>query len=133
MKRERVTDCGGRTRAFGTTIRRYIVSVTVSALIIGSGVVTPPLDLRAQEETTRKTKKEVPPQFPPLARQLRLFGTARVAVVISPEGKVKSAHSIGGPPVFVPSAEEAAKHWEFEPATKETTQVLEFKFERHEN
>jgi TonB family protein len=129
MKPERVSGCGSRTRAFHTR-RGYIVTLTLIllVLIIGAGAVTPSLDLWAQQEMTRKTKKEVPPQFPLLARQLSLSGTVRVAVVISPEGKVKSAHAVGGPPLFMAPAEEAAKQWEFEPNSKESTQVLEFQF-----
>ena len=127
MKRERVRYCRTRTGVLGTSTG-YITKLILLLLAISVGVVTPSLDLRAQQEMTRKTKKEVPPQFPPLARQLRLEGTVRVAVVVSPEGKVKTAHAVGGPPLFVPSAEEAAKQWEFEPNGKETTQVLEFQF-----
>lgn len=132
MKRERVRYCKTRTRVLGASTG-HIIKLILLLLAMSVGVVTPSLDLRAQQEVTRKTKKEVPPQFPPLARQLRLEGTVRVAVVISPEGKVKTAHAVGGPPLFTPSAEEAAKQWEFEPNSKETTQVLEFQFVKANN
>jgi TonB family protein len=129
MKHERVTHCRTRTLVYGTSTV-YISKLILLLLTIGLGVVTPSLDLCAQQEMTRKTKKEVPPQFPPLARQLGLSGTVRVAVVITPVGKVKTAHAVGGPPLFMSPAEEAAKQWEFEPNSKETTQVLEFQFVR---
>jgi hypothetical protein len=32
--------------------------------------------------------------------------------------------------LFVTAAVDAANHWEFEASTKETTQTLEFKFDR---
>lgn len=85
-------------------------------------------DLWAQREQTRKTKKEVKPEIPPQAAKWKLSGTVRVAVVVGQNGKVKSAHAIGGPPLFIPSAEAAARKWEFEPGTEETSQVLDFIF-----
>ena len=129
MKRERVTCGRTKTRVVGTG-NGYIARLILLLLTIVLGAMTAPLYLCAQQEVSRKTKKEVSPQFPPLARQLGLSGTVRVAVVISPEGKVKSAHAVGGPPLFMAPAEEAAKQWEFEPNGKETTQVLEFQFVR---
>jgi TonB family protein len=129
MKREPVTCCRTKTRVLSTSTG-YIAKLVLLLLTIVLGGVTPSLDLRAQQEVTRKAKKEVSPQFPPLARQLGLSGTVRVAVVISPEGKVKTAHAVGGPPLFMSPAEEAAKQWEFEANSKETTQVLEFQFVR---
>jgi TonB family protein len=96
------------------------------ALTAGTLVHAP--DLRAQQQTSRKAKKKVQPEFPPLARQAGLSGTVRVTVVITPAGKVKSAHAVGGSPMFIPAAEAAAKQWEFEPANEETSEVLEFQF-----
>ncbi len=101
-------------------------------LLILAGLVaaasTAPPHLCAQQEVSRKAKKVVQPLYPQLARQLKLQGTVRVSVVITPDGKVKSARALGGSPVLIPAAEEAAKHWEFETASKETTQVVEFTF-----
>lgn len=125
MKGESVTCWRAKARVVGAG---YIAGLILLLLMVVLGVVTPSLNLYAQQEMTRKTKKEVTPQFPPLARQLNLSGTVRVAVVISPEGKVKTAHAIGGPPLFMAPAEVAAKQWEFETYSKETTQVLEFQF-----
>jgi TonB family protein len=129
MKRESVPCWRTKTRVVVTSTG-YIARLILLLLTVVLGVVTPSLNLFAQQEMTRKTKKEVTPQFPPLARQLGLSGTVRVAVVISAEGKVKTAHAIGGPPLFMSAAEEAAKQWEFESNSKETTQVLEFQFVR---
>jgi TonB family protein len=85
-------------------------------------------ELRAQEKEHRQVKKQVSPLFPPLARQAGLVGTVKIEVVIAPDGKVKSARAVGGSPVFITAALEAAKQWTFEPASKETIQVMEFRF-----
>jgi TonB family protein len=84
----------------------------------------------AQEEANRKIKKQVKPQYPALASQMKLSGTVKVTVVVAPDGKVTSARAVGGHPLFVTAAVDAANHWEFEASTKETSQTLEFKFDR---
>jgi len=102
-------------------------------LILVAGIFSRAPELRAQQDAPRKVKKEVKPQYPPLASQLKLSGTVKVNIVIAPDGKVTSAHATGGHPVFVPAAVDAASHYEFEPAAKETTQTIEFKFARDNN
>jgi len=93
-----------------------------------AGVFVQTINLSAQQETSRRSKKEVKPEYPHIAHELKLSGTVKVTVVVSPNGTVKSAHATGGHPVLLGPAEDAAKHWEFEPADKETSQVLEFQF-----
>jgi TonB family protein len=85
-------------------------------------------ELRAQEQVVRQVKKRVSPLFPPLARQTGLAGTVKIEVVVAPDGKVKSARAVGGPPVFITAALEAAKQWVFTPASMETNQLIEFEF-----
>jgi|SRR5882724_8610735 len=107
----------------------YKKSTWILAVILALGAMcggTP--NLFAQKEQTRKVKKEVKPEYPALAMNWRLSGTVKVSIVVDPGGKVKSAHALGGPPLFLPAAEAAAKQWQFEPASEETTQVLEFVF-----
>ena len=82
-----------------------------------------------EKETARKVKKQVKPRYSALAIQLKLSGTVKVAVVIAPNGKVKSARAVGGHPVLVPAAVDAANQWEFEANSKETNQTLEFQFD----
>ncbi len=97
-------------------------------LMAMAGLFARPPELWSQEREHRQVKKQVAPIFPQLARQEGLAGTVKIEVVIAPNGKIKSARAVGGPPVFITAALEAAKQWKFEPAGKETTQVLEFNF-----
>ena len=99
-------------------------------LIAIAGMFSRAPGVSAQEEATRKIKKQVKPQYPALATQMKLSGTVKVAVVVAPDGKVTSARAVGGHPLFVAAAVDAANHWEFEASSKETSQTLEFKFDR---
>ena len=109
-------------RAFQLWIWRFALLMAMAGMFVRGP------ELRAQERALRQVKKQVSPLFPPLARQAGLAGTVKIEVVVALDGKVKSARAVGGPPVFITAALEAAKQWVFEPAGKETTQILEFAF-----
>ena len=86
----------------------------------------------SQVEANRKAVKTVKPEYPALADKMHITGAVKVAVIISPDGKVKSTRVVGGHPLLIPAATDAAKHWQFEPDSKETSQVIEFKFDATE-
>jgi TonB family protein len=81
------------------------------------------------EELNRKAKTKVSPAYPPVARRMSITGTVRLAVVVSPNGAVKSARVVGGHPVLVDAAMDAMKRWKFEPAPTESSGIVEFKFQ----
>jgi TonB family protein len=79
-------------------------------------------------EIKRKAKYVEKPVYPELAKRLNLTGVVKVEVTIGADGKVKRTHIVGGHPVLAAEAERAALQCEFEPAPKESTEVIEFKF-----
>ena len=85
-----------------------------------------------QVEANRKAVKTVKPEYPALADKMHITGAVKVAVIISPDGKVKGTRVVGGHPLLIPAATDAAKQWQFEPDSKETSQVIEFKFDAPE-
>ena len=82
----------------------------------------------AQEETNRKVKTQVAPQYPSLAKRNGISGTVKVLVTIAPAGGVTTAKATGGHPLLVESAVDAVKQWKFESAKEETRQTIEVKF-----
>lgn len=83
----------------------------------------------AEDHPERKVRVKVEPVYPEIARKMRLNGTVRVEVVISPNGNVKETKVIGGHPILVTAAVDAVKKWKFDPANAETTGILEIKFD----
>ena len=67
--------------------------------------------------------------YPELARKMHIAGTVKIEVVVAPNGTVKDARIVGGHPVLASAALDAAKKWRFEPATGESSGVIDFKFE----
>jgi TonB family protein len=94
-------------------------------LLIVGAVVATSLPASAQD---RKIKTKAPVVYPELARHMHISGTVKVEVTVEPSGSVSKVKPIGGHPLLIESASEAASKCKFETAPTETTQVLEFNF-----
>jgi protein TonB len=82
----------------------------------------------AASDSARKVKSKVVPQYPAIARQLNLHGKARIEARVSADGHVTSTNVVGGHPTLASAAEEAIRKWRFEPAPKETIEIIEVIF-----
>jgi TonB family protein len=60
---------------------------------------------------------------------MALTGTVRVEAIISPDGSVKTVEVKGGHPVLVQAAVNAVRRWKWEPASHESRQLVEVKFD----
>jgi TonB family protein len=112
-------------------LRRTGSLLAVAAILVGAGVS----GIRAQDsdnEIVRRAKSKVQPVYPDLARKMNITGTVKVQVTVAPNGTVKDAKVVGGHPVLASAALEAVKKWRFEPASVESTGVVDFKFEPHQ-
>lgn len=105
-----------------------LVATTAGAAII-SPVPAMAQQENKSEELTRKAKTKVSPIYPDMARRMNISGTVRLAVVVAPNGVVKTTHVLGGHPVLVNAAVDAVKQWKFETAPTESSGVVEFKFQ----
>ncbi len=81
-----------------------------------------------QEDGGRKIKQRVAPVYPELARKLNVSGTVKVELTVAPSGNVKFVKPLGGHPVLIEAASDAARKWKFEPAKDETTTIVQFNF-----
>jgi len=109
---------------------KALLALFILLLIVGSGQVGAQQQQQAQNaEIVRRAKSRVEPVYPELARRMNITGTVKIEVVVSPNGTVKDARVVGGHPVLAGAALEAAKKWRFEPATTESSGVIDFKFE----
>jgi TonB family protein len=109
-------------------IRKDAVLLMAVALAVSGGAE----GLRgqdAQSDIARRAKSKVQAVYPDLARKMNITGTVKVEVVVLPNGKVKEAKVVGGHPVLANAALDAVKKWRFEPATLESTSIVDFKFE----
>ena len=105
---------------------RFLAAVAVSVLVLGTAAA----QTSSVEESKRKIKSKVNPQYSELARSMHLSGKVKIELVIAPDGRVKSSRAIGGHPLLVQSCLDAVKDWRFEESREETTQIFEFEFKQ---
>ena len=124
------------------TLNKWLVAA-VLGIATASMIATPSLsyaqDTHAQEtlsqdevktdDLARKPKSKVAPVYPDVARRMNIEGTVKLAVVVSPNGTVKSSKAVGGHPLLVNAALTAMRQWKFETAPSESSGIVEFKFQ----
>ena len=77
----------------------------------------------------RKVVSKITPVYPTLARTMNIHGVVRVEAQVEPNGTVKAVDVKGGHPLLTQSAVTAVGHWKFEPASHETKELIELKFD----
>lgn len=111
--------------------RRLAILGLSLALVLGGSLVLP-RKATAQDASAdagkRKVRSKVAPEYPELARRMNLTGKVKIEATISADGRVTNTAVIGGSPVLVGAATDALKKWRFEPAAKDTNEVIEFEF-----
>lgn len=57
----------------------------------------------------------VEPQYPPLARQMRIQGVVELLAVVGTDGRIRELRLLSGSPLLAPAAMDAVKHWVYRP------------------
>lgn len=69
-----------------------------------------------RSEALSSVVSRIPPEYPSIARQLRLEGVVELEVLVAESGAVEQVNIISGNPVLTKPAAEAAKKWKFAPS-----------------
>jgi protein TonB len=77
----------------------------------------------SQAEALSAVVTKVQPEYPVLARQLKLSGTVEMDVLIGENGSVETVTPISGNPVLTKPAADALKKWKFKPFATDGTPV----------
>ncbi len=73
-------------------------------------IVKLPSNVLTGKATLRKS-----PDYPPMAKRIRLAGAVAVEIVISTHGHVETARALSGHPLLMQASVEAARGWRFQP------------------
>lgn len=92
--------------------------------------------IRVSEADARKAAlKKVEPEYPAMARQVRLSGRVQVDVIIDAAGNVEKVNVVRGNVLLSNSAASALKRWKFTPFTgagnKPTKAIASLTFDFH--
>jgi TonB family protein len=81
----------------------------------------------AVAQSGRAVKSQATPAYPELAKKMNVKGAVKVEVTVAANGTVKTAKAMGGHPLLIDAAVNAAKQFKYE-AGEETKEVVTFKF-----
>jgi len=112
-------------------MRKRLIAIGLGLALLGGGRWVMPRKLSAQdapEEAKRKVRTRVMPEYPALAKQMNVTGKVKIETTIAADGHVLNTRVVGGSPLLVNAALAALKQWRFEPAPKDTMEVIEFEF-----
>lgn len=66
-------------------------------------------------QTQQTVSVSVPPDYPLLARQMKVQGAVILQALISREGSIQELQIVSGPSILAAAAREAVKQWRFKP------------------
>jgi protein TonB len=99
------------------SFKRILFSVTLLAS-----------NLLAADQAERSVVLRADPEYPLIAARMNLHGTVKLRIWIAPDGTVRRLEYVGGHPLLAESALKAVKAWKYQPAPRETAQIVEVKF-----
>ena len=89
---------------------------------------SPPTASTSPVEGERRLESGAPPGYPAIAQQMKLTGTVRVQARVKPNGTVTEVTVLGGHPLLAATLANAVRQWRYQPASKETLEVVKFSF-----
>lgn len=93
---------------------RILIAVLLAAFVVPTGAQEKVLTVTEQELRAAATQK-VEPDYPAVARQIRLEGAVELQVVIDPSGHVEKVTFVSGNKLLRGNSESALRRWVFKP------------------
>jgi len=107
-----------RTNVIGISCRLTGVCLALAFLVGGLSAQDAPKRVTKSEGMNAATTK-VQPDYPAVARQLKIEGAVELEAVVSESGAVEKVTIVSGNPVLTRPAADALKKWKFAPFTAE--------------
>lgn len=104
--------------------KQILIAMTLS-LALASALVA--------EDSKRQVKSQGKVVFPELAKRMNVAGAVKVEVTVAPNGTVKAAKALGGHPLLIDAAVNAAKNTKYEAAAEETKEIIVYNFNASSN
>ena len=82
---------------------------------VREGVVSAGDRVQLSPQTQQTVTRSVPPDYPLLARQMKVQGAVVLQALISKEGAIQELQIVSGPVILATAAREAVKQWRFKP------------------
>ncbi len=90
-------------------------SASAAPASVTSGLVSAGDRVQLSPQTTQSVSISVPPNYPLLARQMKVQGAVSLMALNSREGTILEMQILSGPGILATAAREAVKQWHFKP------------------
>jgi len=70
---------------------------------------------QASQQAAQNVSVSVPPDYPLMARQMKVQGAVSLQALIARDGTIQRLEILSGPAILAAAAREAVKHWHFKP------------------
>ncbi|HEY1493344.1 MAG TPA: energy transducer TonB [Candidatus Solibacter sp.] len=107
-----------KTNATGHSFRRLGTVLVASVFLCVGYAEDTPKKINKTEGMNAVTNK-VPPDYPAIAKQLKIEGPVELEALVTESGTVEKVNIVSGNPVLTRPAAEALKKWKFAPFTSE--------------
>jgi protein TonB len=88
---------------------------TVKAQTVKGRTVNAGDRVQLSPQTAQSVSVSVPPDYPLLARQMKVQGAVSLQALISRDGTIQELQILSGPSILAAAAREAVKQWHFKP------------------
>jgi len=79
---------------------------------------------------SRRLKVSTPAEYPEIAKRMNIKGVVQLEVLVARDGSVKEVTVIGGHPLLTDAVVKAVKGWQYEPAAKESRELVRVVFDQ---
>jgi periplasmic protein TonB len=96
--------------------------VVLAVVAVAGAAASAPKKITLSEALSAVTAK-VQPEYPALAKQLKITGAVELEITIGENGAVEAVTPVSGNPVLTKPAAEALKKWKFKPFSQDGSPV----------
>ena len=100
-------------------VRNLLVTVFLTALFLGTGMAQDAPKKVTKAEGLSAATTKVPPEYPTIAKQLKIVGEVELEALVTEGGTVEKVNIVSGNPVLTRPASDAVKKWKFAPFTSD--------------
>jgi TonB family protein len=103
-----------KTRRSGKTVKTSFYLILALATV---GFCQDDVKKLTRAEALTSVQAKVEPEYPPMAKQLKIAGSVEIEAVITESGTVEKVNIVKGNPMLTKAAADAVIKWKFKPIT----------------
>ena len=96
-------------------MNKYRLAVLAAFLFVITGAAHAQAIRISEADAKKAVVSRIDPEYPPMAKQLKLSGRVQLDVYIDEDGRVEKTEGVAGNPMLTNAAASAVKKWKFTP------------------